>query len=143
MKEIDIIKDLCYTIRNRGKATASFIVRSMMPQLKDKRRFSRTKSRLLLRYHVAGTPEYNYATVEDVSEGGLGFVNKKFIAPETQLSLQITLGLRILTPTAKAVWSSPLPHSYRYKVGLEFIGINPSDKQLLSDFIDMQTGNTQ
>ena len=45
---------------------------------------------------------------------------------------------KIINPVGRVVWSQSLSHSDRYQMGIEFIEINPQDKNYLSDYINMR-----
>ena len=107
-------------------------------RMEEKRRFPRIEIHTPLRYQVRGTPEFNNATTDNISIGGLGFVNEEFIAPENGLTLEVSILSRLLNSTARVVWSSPLPHSNRYRVGVEFLELEEQGKKYLQDFIDLQ-----
>lgn len=104
----------------------------------EKRDFSRIKLHSPLRYQIRGRHEFYNTISDNISVGGIGFVNNKFIAPLTPLMLEINVLSRILRPIGRVAWSHPLPHSNRYRLGMEFLELNPGEKNYLKDFIDMQ-----
>lgn len=106
----------------------------------EKRLTPRIKLSTPLRYQIRGEPEFNTTVSDDISVGGLSFYESKFIAPKTPLNLEINVLSRILRPMGRVAWSSPLPHSDRYRLGIEFLEFNLKEKDYLSDYIDMQTG---
>ncbi|MDD5730170.1 MAG: PilZ domain-containing protein [Candidatus Omnitrophica bacterium] len=110
----------------------------MAPRWEEKRRFPRTKLTSTLRYQLRGSSEYNSAASENVSEGGMAFINNRFIPSQTSLMLEINVLSKVLTPIGKISWSSYIPHTDRYRMGVEFLEMDPKDKEYLSDFIDMQ-----
>jgi hypothetical protein len=132
---------ICYIIYKfkRGKATASHKIEAGMSALQEKRHFPRVNLKTPLVYKIRGLPQSDNGICEDISAGGIGFINDVFMAPATLLSLGINVLSRTLNPTAKVAWSQPLPHSDRYKVGVEFLEFDPVEKRYLSDYIDMQT----
>lgn len=105
---------------------------------KENRRFPRIKLRVPLQYRLRGTSEFDSVSSEDISLGGLRFTNNRFIAPSSSLSLEINILSRVLNPTGRIVWSSPLPHSDRYNLGVEFSEFNPAEKKYLADYIDIR-----
>jgi hypothetical protein len=112
-----------------------------MAQLfEEKRKSPRIKVRVPMRYQIRGSCGFNNTVCDNMSHGGLGFTNNEFIAPRTPVMLEINLPSRVLRPIGKIAWSSPIPHSNRYQLGLEFLEINPEEKNCLCDFIDMQIG---
>lgn len=110
------------------------------PMKENKRRFPRVELRIPLHYQIRGTPEFNSAISEDISVGGIGFLNNKFMAPSSNLRLEITVLSHTLTPIGRVTWTSPLPHSNRYHLGIEFLELNAVEKRFLGDYIDMQMG---
>lgn len=114
----------------------------MAEKLEEKRHFPRVRIKSPLRCQVRGSHEFNNAIGEDISAGGLSFINNRFIARATPVMLEVNLLSRILTPIGKIAWASPIPHSDRYRLGIEFIEIEPQDKKYLSDFIEMRTDKT-
>lgn len=109
-----------------------------MVGLKEKRRFPRIPLRIPLHYQVRGTPKFNNTIINDISLGGLSFTNNEFIAPNTALTFELDILSRVLKPIGRVSWSSPLPHSDRSRLGVEFLELDPRDKNYLSDYIDMQ-----
>jgi len=107
---------------------------------KEKRSFPRIKLNTPLRYKIRGTPRVSETINDDISLGGLGFINNDFIPPRTPISLEVNLAARVLNPIARVVWSSHLPRSDRYRTGLEFMEFNREEKRYLADYIDMHTG---
>ena len=111
----------------------------MAPGLQEKRRFPRIKLNTPLRYHTRGLPEYNNTLCEDISLGGVRFINDKFIRPEASLALEINVLTRALNPIGRVAWSQPVAHSDRYRVGVEFLEFDAKERYCLSDYIDMRT----
>lgn len=130
---------MLYYNTERGKATASHKSEASMSALQEKRHFPRIRINTPLSHRIRGLPQSNNGICEDISLGGIGFINDAFMAPATLLSLAVNVLSRTLSPIAKVAWSQPLPHSDRYKVGVEFLEFALSEKRYLSDYIDMQT----
>ena len=106
--------------------------------LEEKRRFPRMPLRIPLHYQVRGTSKFNNTIINDISSSGLGFTNSEFIAPNTTLALELNILSRVLRPVGRVAWSSPLPHSDRCRLGLEFLELDPKEKNYLSGYIDMK-----
>lgn len=106
----------------------------------EKRQFPRIDLHAPLRYQIRGSKHFDNAISANISLGGIGFINNLFIAPSTLLMLEIDIAAKILRPIGKVVFSSPLPHSNRNKLGIEFVEINPAEKNYLSDYINMKLG---
>lgn len=110
----------------------------MAIKFKEKRQFERITLKAPLRYQIRGTPEFNTALTNDIGIGGIGFINDKFIAPQTRLALEVNVLSRILSSIGRVARSEPVPYSDRYKIGVEFLEINNKAKEFLSDYVDMQ-----
>lgn len=108
----------------------------MKPILDEKRLFPRINIKLPLRYRLVGARDIHETRIKDVSVVGLGFVAEKFIAPDANLRLELAVPLKVINPTGKVVWAHRIPHSDRYRVGIEFIKINYDERCELADCID-------
>lgn len=107
----------------------------MAIRLKEKRRFPRIKLRTPLRYQIRGRPEFDHAISDNIGLGGMSFVINRFITPLTVVMLEINILSRILRPIGKVAWSSPLPHSERYRLGVEFLELDHPQKDYLADYV--------
>jgi len=106
----------------------------------EKRGFPRIKAHVPLHYQIRGTAEFDNTVSDDISTEGISFVNDSFIAPESSLALQINVLSRVLNPIGKIVWSAPIAHSDRYRLGVKFLEFNPLEKRFLGDYIDLRQG---
>lgn len=106
--------------------------------LEEKRRFPRVKLQTPLRFQRLGRPEFVQAITDNLSLGGIGFVSDNFIPPATPLSLEVNVLSKVLNLTGRVAWSSPLPHSDRYRSGVEFTNINDKQKLAVADYIETQ-----
>ncbi len=106
----------------------------------EKRLTPRIRLHSPLRYQICGEREFNNTLSDDISMGGVGFLNNRFLAPKTTLNLEINVLSRVLRPLGMITWSSPLPHSDNYRLGVEFLEFNPQEKNYLKDYIDMRLG---
>ncbi len=113
----------------------------MITRAEDKRRFPRLRIQAPARYQIRGTPGFYNTLVDDISVGGLSFINNEFIRPATDLNLEIKMLSRILNPAGRVSWASPLPHSDRYKLGIEFVELEPVEKNYISDYINNHTAS--
>jgi len=112
----------------------------MADHIEEKRDSPRLKLRTPLRYQVRGTSESGETVTDDISRGGISFIEHKFIAPAALVMLEINLLSRILRSVGRVAWASPLPRSDRYRLGIEFLELGSQEKNYLNDFIDMQMG---
>jgi hypothetical protein len=112
----------------------------MLSEPQEKRRFPRIRLKTPLSFQIRGISGIHNAICDDISLGGAGFVNNEYLAPRTPVTAQINILSKILNPAAQVAWALPLPHSNRYRIGLEFLELEPQEKNYLKDYIDMQTG---
>lgn len=103
----------------------------------EKRRFPRVRLKVPLRFHLRGNPEIDNTLTEDIGLGGIGFINNGFIPAKTPLDLEIPVFSRLLCPIGRVAWSQVLPHSNRYRVGVEFVQIDQKDSDFLRDYLSM------
>jgi c-di-GMP-binding flagellar brake protein YcgR len=109
----------------------------MLTKPENKRRFPRIGVHSPIRYQILGTPEFSNSIADNISVGGLSFINNRFIKPATNLNLEINILSRVLNSTGRITWVSNLPHSDRYKMGVEFTNLDGREKKYISDYIDM------
>jgi len=105
----------------------------------EKRNFDRINLRAPLAAQVRGSAASNNTLTENISLGGVGIVNNEFLNPGAVLSLKINILSRVLSATGKVSWFTNLPHSNRFRTGIEFVELDSRDKAYLSDYINMQT----
>lgn len=105
---------------------------------KERRLFPRFGLSTSLRYQIRGTQEYSNVICDDISLGGVGFVNNEFLRPGALVLLEIKVMSKVLHPIGKISRSQPLTHSNRFKVGMQFVEFDPIDKGYLSDYIHMR-----
>lgn len=56
------------------------------------------------------------------------------------MMLEFSVLSRVLKAIGRVVWSQPLPHSDRNRLGIEFLEIEKPEENYLEDFIKMQMG---
>ena len=91
-----------------------------------------------LRFKERGSGSFDNTISDDISEGGIGFNASRFIAPSTPVMLEINILSKILHPIGKVCWCQPLPHSYRSRLGVEFMELDPQEREYLADYISLQ-----
>jgi len=106
----------------------------------ENRRFKRIDLRAPVRYQVRGRLDFDNGVSDNISEGGLAFSAIKFVPPSTPVMLEINLLQRMLCPIGRVSWCQPLPHSDRSRLGVEFVEFSSSDRDFLSDYINMKSG---
>jgi len=83
----------------------------------------------------------NKSILKNISSGGICLIVYEKVAIGSHLSLKIYLSdiNREITATGKVIWSSPFSISsdnrQRYDLGIEFVEIDESDRQQLSQHI--------
>jgi Tfp pilus assembly protein PilZ len=112
----------------------------MVIKVEEKRNFPRVNLRTNIRYQVRGESEFSNTLTENIGIGGAALTDEKFIAPSTPLMLEINILSRILRLIGKVAWVSPLPHSDRNRLGIEFLELSFIEKNYLTDFINMKLG---
>lgn len=110
----------------------------MFIKQENRRQFPRLKMSYPVRFEVVGQPLMANAISNNLSLGGAGLINNRFLPPRTQLKVQISLPSRILNSTARVAWSAPMARSDRYSTGVEFTDIDQKDKKYLEDFISLK-----
>jgi len=83
-------------------------------------------------------PDFSHAISDNISVGGLSFIDESFFPTETLLMFEINLLSRVLHPAGRVAWSQALPHCARRRTGIEFVELNQSEKNYLTDYISMQ-----
>ena len=104
----------------------------------EKRRFPRVRLQSPLRYQILGRPEARSAVTSNISLGGVGFTDSSFIPPLSTLQLEIGFLSCMVSARGRVAWAAPLPHSDRYRLGIEFTGLAEKDKECLADYIGLQ-----
>ena len=104
----------------------------------DKRRFPRLNLHTPLRYQIRGDPNFDNAVSDNLSVGGLSFTSDTFLAPDTKVMLEFNVLSRSLRTIGRIAWTSPLPHSYRNRSGIEFLEVPDEDRKYLTDYVDLR-----
>jgi len=108
-----------------------------MKRKEEMRRSPRVKLYTPLRYQVRGENLTENFLTDDVSARGIGFTSNKFIAPRTIVMLEFSVLSRAIRPVGRVSWSETLPHSDRFRAGVEFIEIDPGERNFLSDYVNI------
>ncbi len=108
----------------------------MMFGQEEKRRSPRIRLGTPLRYQVRGVSEFRNALSENVSKDGVSFTCANFMAPSTHLMLEMSILSRTLTSAARVAWARPIAHSDNYRLGVEFVELNPKERDYIGDYID-------
>ena len=100
-----------------------------MPSQQQKRCFPRISLRVPIKYQVRGASEADNTLCDNISERGLRIISQQYIPPATPVMLEINLSSRVLHPVGRIAWSSPLPHSDRNRIGIEFLELGFEEKE--------------
>ena len=106
---------------------------------REKRHFPRINFKAPLHYQIYGSWESRDTSAEDISVGGIGFINQQFLVPGSIIRLAFNVFSRHVRTTGKIAWSQVMPHSDRYRVGIEFQDLDAKAKKDITDFIEIQT----
>jgi hypothetical protein len=106
--------------------------------IKEKRQFRRISAKFPIRYRIRRGGFFASALTENLSLSGTRLNADRFFPQGLNLNLELNILSKIINPVGKVVWSQPLPHSNRYKMGIQFIEINPQDKNYLTDYVNMR-----
>lgn len=113
----------------------------MIEKKDDRRRFDRLDLHADLRYQLRGqAAEPSMAVTNNVSAGGVALNVDKFIPVSTLLNIDINLMPRVLSFIGQVAWCQGLSHSDRFRIGVEFLEVDPAERDFLQDYIKMQTG---
>jgi hypothetical protein len=104
----------------------------------ENRRYHRILLRTPIRWQVRGSPESNNTVCDNISAGGLSFICDKFFATQTPVMLEVKVLSRIIRPIGKIAWTCRLGHCDKNRLGIEFLEVDPKEKDFLQDFISMQ-----
>lgn len=110
-------------------------------RLEEKRRYPRLNLHAPIRYQVRGQPKFDNTISNDISLGGLNFTGISFLSPKTTVMLEVNVLSKVLKVIGKIAWAQTLPHSYRNKIGVEFLNMDPLEKNYLSEYLNMQLSN--
>ena len=111
----------------------------MQTLYEEKRKDSRLNISMPLRYQIRGTQESGNAVTKNLGPGGLSFIVEKFIKPETHIALDVNVFSKNINSIGTVRWAGSLPHSDRYQLGLEFVGLTLQDKKFISDYIKLRS----
>ncbi len=119
---IDILPQICYIL-------------FMVMAIQEKRQNNRIRLNIPISYQVRGQGQAQKNHTKDISAGGLSFVSENFLAPSTNINMEIGVYDKVMSPVGSIAWTTPIPHSNRYRIGVRFAEFNPRDKEYLSDYI--------
>lgn len=114
----------------------------------DKRRAFRLRKDLPIRYELrregkyanaalGGPPKSGVSTLtQDISEGGVRIITDGFIPRLSRMILHINMADgKLIEANSEVKWTTRIPHSYRYQLGLEFKDIDTRVKIDIAKFV--------
>ncbi len=101
----------------------------------ESRRFPRIPSQnaVLVKETSEGGGEA-FVPTRTMSLGGCSFLSRDAFEPKTILDLLISVDQRVITAQATVVYSR-LNEESRYEVGVEFLEVNPEDREILGGLL--------
>ena len=103
----------------------------------EKRRFPRLKLHTPIRFQVRGQPQFENTISSDISLGGLSFSGNSFIPPQTPVMIEVNVLSKVLRAIGKISWAQPLAHSYRNRMGIEFLEMDRPEKDYLNEYLNL------
>jgi c-di-GMP-binding flagellar brake protein YcgR len=111
-----------------------------MATFDEKRRFPRVVLKTPLFLKIRGTQKFDNTLSEDISEGGLCCTSDAFIPPKTNLMLEFNVLAKTFSPIGRVAWANSLPHTNKYKLGIEFISMDMESRRYLNNYIGLRLG---
>jgi c-di-GMP-binding flagellar brake protein YcgR len=101
----------------------------------ESRRFPRMPSQnaVLVKETSEGGGEA-FVPTRTLSYGGCSFLSQVALEPKSILELLISVDHRVITARATVVYSR-LGEDSRYEVGVEFLEVNPKDREVLAGLL--------
>jgi len=106
--------------------------------IKEKRQFRRVSAKFPIRYQIRRGGFFASGLTENLSLTGARLNADRFFPQGINLNLELNILSKVINPVGRVVWSQPRAHSNRYQMGIEFIEINPQDKNYLTDYVNMR-----
>ncbi|MFA5118242.1 MAG: PilZ domain-containing protein [Candidatus Omnitrophota bacterium] len=104
---------------------------------REKRQSARIKFSSPLRYQIRGNSVVNNAVGDNISLGGMAFINETGLPRSSTVMLEFNILSQIIKPVGQVIRATPLPHSDRYRLGIEFIEMDPNQKNYLEKYLKM------
>ena len=105
----------------------------------EKRQFKRISLRIPVCYQIRGTNLLRNAVSQNISAGGICFLDNNFISAKSILMLEFNILNLVLRPIAQVAWVKFLPHSERKEYGLKFLEIEEKEQHFLSEYIKFKS----
>ncbi|MBI4708157.1 MAG: PilZ domain-containing protein [Candidatus Omnitrophica bacterium] len=129
-----------YPVRNQDNPVRNQDISNRVNSLEEKRQFSRLNLHIPVRCQYKSFSKFNFTLTRDISEGGLKLVSEEFIPPKTDLVLEFNLSLeaRMIKAVAKTVWIQQMRGSDWYRIGIQFLNINPERKKEIAYYVETE-----
>lgn len=113
--------------------------------MEENRKFQRASASLIVRFRIARGLLGMSSRSEDISEGGIRLAALQRL--ESGMIVELKFNLQELTDEittkGKVIWQSPRKHQYfPFLLGIQFIGINPVDRNRLHNYVGKIFQNT-
>lgn len=107
--------------------------------LVERRRYMRLNSHAPVQFRNVLKPQEQFdgTLSKDLSAGGLCMTTESFISPESRLVLLVSLPgtLKSIRLICQVAWTQQQRFADGYECGVEFIEINPEDRQEIDAFV--------
>jgi len=111
--------------------------------MKEKRRFTRREISLDVLYDVSSELKGIGSWTKDISAGGICVISKAALTVDKIMDFEFTIPEmeKKLKASGKVVWVEKVADSKKgsYYNGIEFINLDPVDKDLIAKFVDGAT----
>ncbi len=108
----------------------------MQPLPEEKRKCERCNIRAPVHYALKGYHKFGNTVTKDISEDGMGVVLDQFVAPATDIFLELNISSRVVSALGKVMWVQQLPSSYRYRAGIKFSDLDDLEQKELSQYLN-------
>ena len=110
----------------------------------ERRKYPRINA--AIRYTVLDDVSEVPLSTKNISAGGIAFFAREHIAPDTRLSLAMTLpDSSAYTVTVRVVWSAPVrissDESLRFELGVEFLSISEDERKKIARYVFLRLDN--
>jgi len=104
---------------------------------KDRRKRIQVDIPLQFRLLKAKGSAVKGALTRDISTGGVKFVSDIFLPIMDKLFISIEVSpSKTINILARVIWAATIPHSDRYDIGAEFIGVDEDAAKELKDMVN-------
>jgi hypothetical protein len=113
----------------------------MADELPDQRRFPRIAAEhaVLVTKTKAGTETLEeFAKTRSLGLGGCMFLSDEPLGLGSVIEVLISLAGRVVPTTARVVYERA--NDRRFEIGVEFLRLDPGDRQFLQSFFDAESG---